>query len=435
MTMKKYEVSLFRRCRPILFAWYLTPLFVAVMFVFQSGVLYAATETVTRQVTGFGDTQKEAITAALVEGIKQVRGVTMESSEELKTTVFEAIAQNGNLANETFAFTATQKEHIFGETEGYVSAYRVLSIVYGPETQEWKAVLLVDIPRYLAPGQDRSRLRTMAVLPFRNKESGGPSASNISGRLNQKLIAELTQARKFRLLERHFMAEFLGEQEFLRSGELPIAETLRLGQRLGADYLLVGNILKFDIRVKQDVTLGVKSVSREVTMNIDYQVIELATQEIRWSDTYSLLPNEQRLRERLKSDDELVIRDAVLSYAANTVITKILDVIFPIKVLAAEAEDWVYLNQGGLRISPGEHIEIFTPGRVVVDPDTGLKIRLDGPWVATVEITRVLPKFSVAKVIEGAYNQILERAICRRANVNETLSSQKATESGTTVNW
>ena len=425
----------FRRlCQPF-FAWYVLPLFVAAMVVFQSGLSHAATETITNQVTGIGDTRKEAITAALVEGIKQVGGVMMKSSEELKTAFSAVVSQNENLTNETFALTTTQKERIFGETEGYVSAYRVLSLVYEPENKEWKAVLLVDIPRYLAPGQDRSRLRTMAVLPFRNKGSADSSASNISDRLNQKLIAELTQARKFRVLERHFMAEFLSEQKFLKSGELPIAETLRLGQQLGADYLLVGNIVTFDIKEIQDVTLGVKSVSWEVTMNFDYQVIELATQEIRWSDTYNLVPNERRLQEFLKSDDDLVIREAVLSYAANTVITKILDVIFPIKVLAAEAENWIYLNQGGLRISPGERIEIFTPGRVVIDPDTGLKIRVDGPWVATVEISRVLPKFSVAKVIEGTYKKIVERAICRRLNPTQSLSSEKEVKGGTTVNY
>jgi hypothetical protein len=66
-----------------------------------------------------------------------------------------------------------------------------------------------------------------------------------------------------------------------------------------------------------------------------------------------------------------------------------------------------------------------------VDPDTGRKIRIDGPRVGTVEVVSVRPKFSIARMIEGDIEQVEPRAICRRKAVEEKIPAA----SSTTTNW
>ena len=130
------------------------------------------------------------------------------------------------------------------------------------------------------------------------------------------------------------------------------------------------------------------------------------------------------------SDDLMQVQNAVLKDAAAIVASDVLEVIFPIKVLSIQ-EGQVTLNQGGIRIEKGQLFDIFTPGQKVVDPDTGRKIRLDGPRVGTVEVVSVRPKFSIARMIEGDIEQVKPRAICRKKAVEEKATKAPAT----TTNW
>ena len=84
-------------------------------------------------------------------------------------------------------------------------------------------------------------------------------------------------------------------------------------------------------------------------------------------------------------------------------------------MLSIDADNQVYLNQGGIRVKAGEIFEIFSPGKKVVDPDTGLAMRLDGARVATIEIISVRAKFSVGRFVDGDPDQIYQHAITRRA--------------------
>jgi TolB-like protein len=293
-----------------------------------------------------------------------------------------------------------------------------------PDDGHFKAVLSVQIPKYVAADQGRSKMRTIAVLPFQDLPTGQLSTSttvaaaslSLSRQLNQNLISELTQARKFRVLDREYLVELAGEQNVLISDEVPVKETLRLGQNLGADYLVVGTITGYRVDQKSTEALGVTTVQHEAALVFGYRVIALATREVMWSGTYNEFFNHRRLRKLVpKNSDERQVSDAVIAHAAHDVASELLDLIFPIKVLSMNAGNEVYLNQGGIRVKAGEIFEIFSPGQKVVDPDTGLTMRPDGARVATIEITSVRAKFSVGRLVDGDPDQIYQHAIIRRA--------------------
>ena len=380
--------------------------------------VYAGTEIVTREVAGYGETEKLAIIDALIEGISQVLGISMSAKDELRSEFTEVIKEEGGQSESSLLATTGVKQEISTQSKGYVKTYEILSVVFLPDDGHFKAVLSVQIPKYVAADQGRSKMRTIAVLPFRDLSTGQKESSSLSlsRQLNQNLISELTQARKFRVLDREYLAELTGEQNVLKSDDVAMEETLRLGQNLGADYLVVGTITDYRIDQKSKEVLGLTTVQHEAALVFDYRVIALATREVMWSGTYNEFFNHRRLRKLVpKNSDDRQVSNAVIAHAAHGVASELLDVIFPIKVLSMNADNEVYLNQGGIRVKEGEIFEIFSPGQKVVDPDTGLAMRLDGARVATIEIISVRAKFSVGRLVDGDPDQIYQHAISRRA--------------------
>jgi len=127
----------------------------------------------------------------------------------------------------------------------------------------------------------------------------------------------------------------------------------------------------------------------------------------------------------------------VIQAAGHETATEMLDVIFPLRIVQVEAGE-VYLNQGGIRVKEGEIYDVFESGRKVIDPSTGLKLPIDGRKLASIEIVRVAPKFSVGVIIpdsgEGCAACDLLQGVCRRADGRATASSV-AGEEKSDVTW
>ena len=400
-------------------------LLLVVLCSLHPAALRAATETITREFTGYGESPEHAITNALIEGIHQVRGIAMETAEKLRIEFnkesTKTVKEEKGVTDDTFAYTVERardyKRRILSKAEGYVKTYQISSLEYQSEGSQWVAVILAEIPRYLSPEQGRSRMATMAVLPFRVAlaeyliADTRLDSTEAARRLNHALTSEMIQARRFRLLEREYLSEFYQEQNIIKFGDLPVEETLRLGHRLGADFVLVGRILEFSGTEAQKTVVGVVTTDRELSLAIEFRVVDIAHQEIRWSNTLRFRLDDESLNQ-LATSSSAGVADAVLSRAAATIASEILDVIYPVRVLLTEGGE-VTLNRGGIRVKAGDVYNVFTSGRIVADPETGRKAVLDGPVVATVQISDVQPKFSVAKVISGNINDIEWYAICR----------------------
>jgi hypothetical protein len=281
-------------------------------------------------------------------------------------------------------------------------------------------------------------MATMAVLPFRvalaeyRIADTRLDSTEVARRLNHALTSEMIQARRFRLLEREYLSEFYQEQKIIKFGDLPVEETLRLGHRLGADFVLVGRILELSGTEAQKTVFGVDTIERELFLAIEFRVVDIAHQEIRWSNTVRFRLDGESLNQ-LTTNSLAALPDAMLSRAAAAIASEILDVIYPVRVLLTEGGE-VTLNRGGIRVKAGDVYSVFTPGRIVIDPETGRKAVLDGPIIATLQVSDVLPKFSVAKVISGNINDIEWYAICR---LEQTRSGkQEGVGSGDkTIKW
>jgi TolB-like protein len=405
------------------------------VFLGISGALNAASELVVREVTGYGNSQEEAITDALVQGVQQVRGVEISADSTFRREITQLINEDGEASTQSISASTEIKDDMETKSGGYIKSYQIISVLPDEASGRWQALVRVEIPVYKASGQNRDALRTLAILPFR--ESVGSAA--VAGQLSQVLVTEFTQARKFRVLDREYLSEYLSEQEFLASGNLPVEETLRLGQRLGADFILVGAINDFKIRQKEKEVLGIKKVLREASLSFDFRVLEVSTQEIRWSNTFSKRYSNSELAKLVGGapDDDELVRSSVIQAAGHETATEMLDVIFPLRIVQVEAGE-VYLNQGGIRVKEGEIYDVFESGRKVIDPSTGLKLPIDGRKLASIEIVRVAPKFSVGVIIAGSDEDCaacnLLQGICRKTGAVSKSATGTAAEKSN-VTW
>ena len=379
--------------------------------------LFAATQDVQRETRGYGASYQEALSAALMEAVRQIRGLEVGTEKVLKTLIVQSI----DSSTVTLQGSERMTQDIYTKSQGWIKTYDIVE-VNQPETREgqWEVVTLVTVPVYKeAVGDDKRK--TIAVMPFEVSvqdvvaRDSSVSAQHFSERVSQGIISEITQSRKFAVVNRAFDAQFAKERELLRSSEVSSVEASRLGRKLGADFIIVGTLHNLTVKKNDKTLYGVTFTSYDSDISLFYSVVETATEKVMWADTVDY---------HYTSRDESKLVTALIASLSSDVVTNILDVIYPIKILALEDEQNILLNQGGRRLKVGQRMSVFTEGRKLKDFDTNMTIKIDGTKVAKIEVTHVLPKYSIAKFITGDYQKIHVKAITRRIMVNEQVKNQ-----------
>ena len=375
-----------------------------------------------REVSSQGKTAEQAVANGLIEAVNQIEGLTIDSSKTIRSSFHKIYtAKKRKKPNIKSLSNNSYKENVLLKSKGLVKSYTVKRI-HEKKDGSWEARLTVTVPSYIPLDQNKSHLRRIAVTLFRTAEpqfafgSGQLNAADISRRLNQKLVTQLTQAGKLRVLDQQFDQEVTKHLERLGEGKAPIKELGRLGQRLGTDYLVTGTINQFNLKqqvIKPGFGLPDEAISTANAI-VEFRVIEAATQQVLWSNEANLIFNNNDLLKLVPQFNVDQLRQAILGRASDEIANEILDVIHPIKVM--DTEEQIVLNQGGKRVRLGTYYKIEGLGKTVLDPDTGLPIKIGGSKASTVVITEVQPKYSIAKLVAGNEN-IKIGQVCRRTQV------------------
>lgn len=380
---------------------------------------------------GTGLTQHEAVFDALSHAVRMVRGVEVNT----KRTLAFLSAQRGKGGVAKDAWKRLHKTDLSTQSKGYIKSYR---IVAGPrklaEDAGWEVDVIASVPRYQAPGQKKDHLKRIAIMPFRTVtpqfQLGALKlpAAQASTLISQKLNEYLIQARKFRVLDRDYFLEVDKEKGLLKKGAAPLEDLVRLEQRLGTDYLVVGTLRQLSLtqQVIPNAFNLPPVVRNSASVVAEFRVIEVATQQAIWADTKNMIYDNSALAARLpaRADAEQV-QQALLGLAADEIVNEILDVIYPVKIMDTEGQ--VVLNQGGKRVRVGTHYHIEGPGKKVIDPDTGLTIKIGGAKRTLIVITEVKPKYSIGKIIDGE-KDIKVGQVCRRVQVQLVPAKQPSSQ-------
>ena len=399
-------------------------------FFLWANLSMAVEETTVLEVQGFGRTQQEAVQNGLIEALKQTKGVSIESKKEFINQISESSFSENGSSSYNLDINDYSQGVVREATKGLIQEYRIVDT--NPAGDEgWAVKLAVKVVRYKTPGISPNTRRKIAVIPFKTTVpsfifNGVVTPSNeFIRQFSQKLVNELTQSRKFTVVDREYTDEFIKERNLIASPDAQVSEYAKLGEALGVDYLLIGTITDATIQ-KTPYTIeltGETGIDTNASFLADYRIVVMATRQIKWSDSVAISLDDSAMEDLLQNLGTDDSQQALFSLAAKQIVNKAMANIYPIKVVKIQGNGEVVLNQGGTTVLSGELFDVFDLGEKVYDPYNGESLGASESWVATIEVVRVIPKMSYARVVKGALASVKNGSICRRATAEEYTAS------------
>lgn len=339
------------------------------------------TTTSTKSSTGEGTglTREDAINNAIIEAIGKMSGVSINSLKKSNTSV--STDNSGSNIQDNYS------EQISKATKGRADTYEINSVeqdANGKYTANVTIFKTTTTKKYQAPGLSADNRRSITVF------DSTPDAAKrgIGSALQQKIISDLLQSRKFNVLDRDSSGYYEMEKALIKSGDAASDEVYKLKNMLATDYILLFSISGLEGKQKTSNLTGKSKTEIEVI--VDYRVLLFATRQIKFSNTLSMKVN-------LK-DNSLSANEAALKQIANRISGDILNAIYPLKVAAVENNEVIFSQS----LNQGDVYECFALGKVIKDTYTKENIGRVESKTGSIEITRTSPKFSYAKITEGS---------------------------------
>jgi curli biogenesis system outer membrane secretion channel CsgG len=354
---------------------------------FCGSVGYA--QIVLREVvaTGNGGDPSKATIDAIENAIAQVGGMRISTATSLSMS--EVTKGGTTTIEENF------KQNIEKMTRGVIKSYTVLESGTSPGTGRSFVKIKALIPSY-KPSEQLKRMK-LAVMPVvvTGPSQGRSEAVDFAESVSASLEAYLTQTRKFAMIDRRFTEKSNRELAGVNSRNAPIEETVKVGVRVGADFIVLAALKSFSPQQQQQQRVTGRVVTRSVVpVGIDIRVIDIATGQIKFAQTYN---NPGRLPSSVSLSQYAADIGADLGQVIGTAI-------YPIAVVSG-TESEVTLNQGGDTVQVGRIYRLVTLGQNLVDPYTRESLGQEEREVARAEIINVTDRTATAKVVSGRIPQ------------------------------
>lgn len=374
------------------------------------------------RVTGVAAGYRAAINEALVTALEQHDGITVSSSERQQMTHADSsvsVRDNGSLDD---AAKLEMKDDISKSMQkwakGKILGYDVLSDTFDPVAKKYRVELAVRFPGRYVVGRDPNALRRMAVANFAVRGQtfrwhGQPvDTVEWSAALGNQLNVVLTQTRKFTMLDRAFDREVNAELARLGSANAAPGDAIRLNQRLGTDYLVVGEVSFSDVAAPGVNPVTGQALPPQTAMfaEVNYRVLLAPTGQLKWADTVRLDASQ------FAAADARTFVSITAEAAASAVCDGLMADILPFEVASVQS-GLLVIGEGGKQLAVGDRFTVCALGDEVKDTRTGEVIDVVEIPVATAEIVSVQSKLSYAKVIEGDAAKVAVGARLRRIPV------------------
>ncbi len=230
---------------------------------------------------------------------------------------------------------------------------------------------------------------SLAVAEIKNTSGKAPNSFVVA--LDGILIEAISNTRKFNLVDRSRWKDLQKEQSFSDSGEVDLNDESRaqFGKIAGAKYLLLPDIIEFSDKLQQinyekmQKTIEKKSVS--LTLNV--RIVDSSTGKIVSSATVS----------DAKTGNGDLLTEVSKSVAEQTA-QRVIDVIYPAKVLSVIGSQVIFNRAIGGGFNEGDFIAIYAVGKELIDPDTQESLGKEEILVADAQVFEVDSKFSKAEI-------------------------------------
>ncbi|WP_406734434.1 hypothetical protein RJD39_21820 [Vibrio scophthalmi] len=317
--------------------------------------------------TGQGETLDQAIDQGLRRAIEQVSGVSIDSAR-ISTTTYSS-NNEGSDAKEAMI----DGTHM--SAKGNVK-YRVLTEKCLNDFCNVRLEVNVKVdPKDKVKDLNANR-RTIAIGDFT-----GPKGATITNKVKDLLV----QDRKFKVLNDKSDPAL----QYLVTGKVVSANTHKRVVDNSRTVELTGEHIK-DVKTYYNTDVV-----------IEFQILDVMHNQIKWSATIPTTSSRNNL-------------SLLVDIASKKVFNQLKDNIYPLVVLVGDNGS-IVLNSGGETVKQGEFFDVFTLGEKFVDPITKESLGRDETKVATVKVTKVLPKLAYVKVIKGDSSALKSNSIARKS--------------------
>ena len=325
---------------------------------------------------GYGSSYEEAVNKALADAISKMYGGKLavgSSTDYTKTNDKQQLQKSYN-------------EEIARISGGTFDSYEVIS--NSKQGDEHKVVVLIKktttTKKYKAPGQSASNRRSITVF----NATPDIDKRGIGNNLQQQIITDLLQSRKFNVLERDTPGYYEMEKSLIKSGDAASDEIYKLKNVLATDYILLFSVSDIDGGVKKSNLTGKTKIEAEI--KVDYRVLLFATRQIKFSNTLVM-------KTAIK-DDSITADTAIIRQIAGRISSDILNAIYPLKVASVENNEVVFSQT----LNQGDTYECFALGKAIKDSYTKETTGRVETKSGDIEVVRSTPKLSYAKITSGS---------------------------------
>jgi len=365
---------------------------------------------------GVGHTMQQAISNGLVNAIQQVDGVTIS-----KQTAFASLQvsvqyrDNRQYLNSHVYLQRIQEasrgtivrfavEHSVCITEGAWAAIinRFKHWLGKKPTRggcTWTVRLVVTVAKYMHTAAE-DRVRIAVLVPRVSASAYSIFGTTVSGQIVANRLADriqnyLVDTHKLTVLDRKYGPEVQSELAIAASGAAPTKEYALIGQKLVADYVLVGTIYAMHYRLIHRRSLTGSHVYTSVAGGItfSYRLINTATQQVVLSAVRKVGLHKFLSMQGSLSPSSVLSHD--LNRLGPEVGQSVLSKIYPIRVASVLNNEYV-IDAGAGVVKAGQVYQVIGYGRKIIDPDTHESLGRTQTVCCWIRINRVTRRLAYA---------------------------------------
>jgi len=219
---------------------------------------------VTVNIEGYGHTQNAAIDDGLRLAVAQVFGELFSASmaSARSTSTLELSTSDGSQEG-VAAETSTEVTAIASSTSGIIESYSINSVV--KSNGETVVSLEVNLPKYTPSSNTQGKLKIIVFEPSVIAGNWTFHGENLSKQIQREVESLLNETNKLTALNRENQAEQDIEISRLEGNDFAVSEAAKIGNRLGADFIIITEFSKFDTRQERVKIGNSKSVSMNIT--------------------------------------------------------------------------------------------------------------------------------------------------------------------------
>jgi len=222
------------------------------------------------------------------------------------------------------------------------------------------------------------------------------------------LSTKLASTGKFILLERQDMDKIMEE--------LSIAGN-QASKKVGADYLIIGSVTEFGRKNVGDVNVFSRTKTQTVEAAVSIRLVDVSSGQIIYSEEAkgeAETTNKTVMGLGERTDYDATLSDKAISVAISKLVENIINNCMnrPWKAYFLTYDENGILISGGKSqgLNIGDTFEVVEKGKVIDNPQTGMKMELPGKTVGKVKIDFVggetpETEFSMVSFIDGSIDK------------------------------